>query len=219
MTTAPKDRPIFPPQPSELCRFPAKPFQQHIFTCATWPTATEPPWWYTHPGRPDPRRGTADLHRLNLGQTPGFGFGSCLLPYILDWGDAVGIMTRKKAYVSVLKSYPYNRDRVFAHANVNHFVAKKDKYIEPFYDYLIGIQPFAGWRWIPEALRDWMKFALAAAKRGGAQQSLSGAASITAATNWCLTVRPEWERLTVEPFPYGPRNLYLYYAGEQPAAS
>lgn len=210
--------PNFPPDNSALCDKPLLVYQQHIHTCGTWGKATEPPWWYTHPGSVNPYTIGPQRFAESYNVTPGLGFGALLLPYVLDWGDKLGIMRRTKAYVTALKCYPNPSDRIFAFAHSRYFCGQKDIFTEKFWDYLIGLRPFAGWRWHADALQTWMKFAKDTAHALGAQQSLGSVAAGEASTAWCLAVEPEWRRLTIEHFPYAPRDIFRYFTASLDAA-
>lgn len=148
----------------------------------------------------------------------GFNFGMLLLPYLLDHGDKLGIMTRKKAYVTILHAWARDVDRSYALACVNAFVSKRDTGRQAFLDYLCEAPPFAGYRWDAGPMERWQKHAVAKASGLGAEKSLDPLAAAEAAITWCGEVAGLWETLTVERFPYAPADLVGYWKADEPPA-
>jgi len=202
--------PHFSPE-SELARFPRRPWQFHEWrTYGLDGTQNYSPWMQ-HPGQLDPRNRGSFPPPASFTATANLGFGCLLLPYILDWGDRVGLMTKKKAYVSVLKAYPAQSDRTYALSTVNVFCSPKDRFTDNFYEFLCRTQPFAGWRWHAGPLQAWMRFAKGQANHLGAAGSLDPTTAMQAALDWCAAVVEEWKLSTIEHFPYGPRDMNRYW--------
>lgn len=172
--------------------------------------ATDPDPQLKHPGRPIGRNSFGDrLRGPNVSDA--FNFGLLLLPYVLDHGDKLGIMTRKKAYVTILHSWARASDRSYALRCVEAFVSKRDGGRSAFLDYLCEAPPFAGYRWSAVPLLRWQAFARSQASALGPEKSLEPAAAAAAAIAWCDAVRGEWGALTVERFPYSPPDLVGYW--------
>lgn len=162
------------------------------------------------PGRPVGRDSFGDQLR-GPSVSEGFNFGLLLLPYVLDWGDKLGIMTRKRAYVSILHAHARHQDRSYALRCVEAFVSKRDGGQSPFLDYLSEAPPFAGYRWDAPSLLKWQTFAKGKASAFGATKSLDPPAAAEAAIAWCDAVRGFWDQLTIERFPYSPPDLVGYW--------
>jgi hypothetical protein len=171
-----------------------------------------------HPGKSLSANSFGNLLR-GLNVSDGFNFGHILLPYILDHGDRLGIMTRKKAYVTILHSWARVSDRSYALACVSAFVSRRDRNHVPFLDYLCTAPPFAGYRWDAVPMQRWQNRAVAMASALGARESLDPDAAAAAAVAWCADVVGHWQSLTVERFPYSPPDLVSYWLKNEPPAA
>jgi hypothetical protein len=167
-------------------------------------------FYFNHPGESRTHNSTTDP-RETFQISSGFNFGVILLPYVRDWGVSHAIMTRRKAYPTILHSFARNHDRGFALSHIQAFVSRRDNNLPTMILYLIIIPPFAGYRWNAHALRKWLDYAQAQAESIGQPASLSGSGAAAAATAWCEAVRGYWATLTVERFPYSAPDLVKYW--------
>lgn len=205
--------------PSESCRAAGSADDvPGVDRCYGGDGATDPDPQLKRPGRPVGRDSFGDRLR-GPAVSEGFNFGLLLLPYVLDHGDRLGIMTRKKAYVTILHAWARAEDRRYALACVEAFVSKRDGGRRAFLDFLCGVPPFAGYRWDAGPMERWQKHATAQASALGGEKTLDPAAAAAAAIAWCDAVRGLWEQLTVERFPYSPPDLVEYWLddGTRPA--
>ncbi len=142
------------------------------------------------------------------GTTPGFGPGMALLPYVVDWGDYLGAVTRRKLHPSILKAWPRPEDRLTALLNAPRYVQRLDTCQPPVTTTLILAQPFAGWRWDAVALRQWLDLVELDPGCQGITPAVSVDAAVATATAWLARAERLWNERTEETFPYTVRDVY-----------
>lgn len=178
--------------------------------CSSDPPQADPSYFYEHPGRPPLKHTGAPLVRP-AGLSDGYGYGMMLLPYVLDWGDCLGRILRKKAYPTIFHSFPRAVDRQWALYYLDGFAWPSDQFYPPLTIYLLNAPPFGGFTWDAELLCKWLEFANNTAAGLGAQRSLGAELAAVAATTWCSNVRGCWETLTRERFPYDTASMVDYW--------
>lgn len=113
---------------------------------------SDPSFYYSRPGEVPPRgRGAKSLRPDDLAL--GFGFGMILTHYCLDWGDCVGVIRRKKAYPTIMHTWPRKIERSYALRFLPAFTSPKDLFLPPFTLFLVQAKPFAGYRWSASAFQ------------------------------------------------------------------
>ncbi len=200
--------PPFIPTPSARCREGG-----HFELTAAITLCSDGPGWDAFPNfrtRPDLADwqvpGGRDYSKH--GTTPGFNAGMALLPYVVDWGDYLGRITRRRMHASILKAWPRAPDRLTALVNTPRYVDKFDTCIPPITGALIAAEPFAGWKWDPWALRTWLDLVEIDPGCQKNNAAPTADAAVAAAVAWLTRAEKQWSRFTGETFPYTIRDVY-----------
>lgn len=189
----------------------------HLFRCHRypWPLTATNFFPFRRPGEflaPPP----ADYSRW--GATPGFGPGMFIPHYLLDWGDCVKRIHRKRCHPTILKSFPRHQDRALALFLTHKFTWKNDDHDPPFTAFLIKAPPFAGYTWDAAILLEWLALAEGAAIGQGQPMTLTKEQSLIAAAHWIERVQDDWESATRELFPYTVADIFRFWVKPEVAA-
>lgn len=177
------------------------------------------PWYYAQrPGTVPPGASPTHGNRPTT-VTRGWNVGLLLLPYCRDYRDHPAPMTRRRAYPVIFHAFPHPADRTYALQTVTHFVPPSDVYAPKFMLHIITLPPFAGWRWHIDAARRWLDYAEAIGNSLGAPRSADLETATAHANAWIAAVKPYWQQLTIERFPYDASNLVRYWLHDEPTTA
>ena len=167
-------------------------------------------FYYRHPGLVP--AGASPLHgNRDPNVSHGFNYGMVLLPYSIDYGRQPRMMTRRRAYPVIFHAFASHYDRNYALRSITAFVPPNDKYLPKFMLYIIGIKPFAGYRWHVDAARRWLTYADSVANALAGPRSVPTATALGYGASWIEATRPLWETLTIERWPYSSTDFVRYW--------
>ena len=134
--------------------------------------------------------------------TPGYGYAAFVHAYLLDWGDCVARVDRRRAFATILRCFAPKPDRSYVLATLPRFLRKGDRCVPDLTAFLIRNGPHVGYRWHPGALEEWLRIVEPDPGCSKKYNGDSPSAAFGLSKAWLQTAWSAWVDLTIEPFPY-----------------
>jgi len=182
----------------------------HLLRCYADIYPDFPSDWAAFPP-PDKAQPPGGSDYTQFGATPGFGIGMMLVHYLLDWGDCVARITRRRSVPTIMKAWPTHRDRRLAHLFLTRYTWKGDEETPPFRLFLLSLPAFVGYTWDASLLLKWLDIVETAANDIAAPASLPPGEAAAAAGAWLAFAKTLFEAWSIERFPFDLSSLTSWY--------